>query len=126
MANALKELEEIKQQFVAMVSHDLRTPLSSIRGFLELLSDGAYGELTETGHLRSALAQRNAIRLLALINDLLDFERLQSGQLSLTQSDISLSPVVTRSMMRKALPNSIKSRSNLSRSKFMRMLTPIA
>jgi signal transduction histidine kinase len=98
MARTLKELEEIKRQFVAMVSHDLRTPLTSLQMFLELLEMGKYGQLNELGEQRTTLSQRSVTRLIALINDLLDFERLQSGQFSLNKATISLSPVVGRSI----------------------------
>jgi signal transduction histidine kinase len=98
MVKSLKELEEMKRQFVAMVSHDLRTPLTSLKMFLELLEQGIYGELNAVGSSRTQLAERNVTRLIALINDLLDYEKLQSGQFSLNTSVIALAPVVARSI----------------------------
>ncbi len=98
MAADLKELEEIKQQFVAMVSHDLRTPLTSIKGFLELLAGGVYGDLNETGEHRAGLAQRNITRLISLINDLLDYEKLQSGKFSLDCREIDVASPISRSL----------------------------
>jgi signal transduction histidine kinase len=98
MAQQLKEVEEMKQQFVAMVSHDLRTPLTSVCGFLEMLRQGAYGDLSSQGSQRTQLAERNIQRLIALINDLLDMEKLESGQLELIQELIPLEPVITRSL----------------------------
>lgn len=98
MVKQLKEVEEMKQQFVAMVSHDLRTPLTSVCGFLEMLRHGAYGKLSDQGQQRTALAERNISRLIALINDLLDMEKLESGQLELVPEQISVEPVITRSI----------------------------
>lgn len=98
MTQELKELEEMKQQFVAMVSHDLRTPLTSIKGFLELLAGGVYGDLNETGEHRAGLAQRNVTRLISLINDLLDYEKLQSGQFSLDCRQIDAASPISRSI----------------------------
>lgn len=98
MVADLKELEEVKQQFVAMVSHDLRTPLTSIKGFLELLAGGVYGDLNETGEHRAGLAQRNITRLISLINDLLDYEKLQSGKFSLDCREIDAASPITRSI----------------------------
>ncbi len=98
MVKALKEVEEMKQQFVAMVSHDLRTPLTSVCGFLELLQHGAYGSLSEQGQKRTQLAERNISRLISLINDLLDMEKLESGRLELIPENIPLEPVVIRSI----------------------------
>ncbi len=98
MAESLKELEEMKRQFVSMVSHDLRTPLTSLHMFLEMLEAGTYGELNQTGTQRTAVAERSVTRLIALINDLLDFERIQAGQLKIERSRISLKSIVSRSI----------------------------
>jgi signal transduction histidine kinase len=98
MASSLKEVEQMKQEFVSMISHDLRVPLTTVKGFLELLSDGAYGSLTEQGQQRTELAERNITRLIALINELLDMEKMESGKLELVQETIPLSPVVSRSL----------------------------
>jgi signal transduction histidine kinase len=75
-----KEVERLKQQFVAMVSHDLRTPLNSLLNLLTLLSEDAYGKLTETGHKRVDAVEREIVRLIKLINELLDLEKLEAGQ----------------------------------------------
>ena len=98
MTQDLKELEEVKQQFVAMVSHDLRTPLTSVKGFLELLAGGVYGDLNETGEHRAGLAQRNVTRLISLINDLLDYEKLQSGKFNLDCREIDVAAPINRSI----------------------------
>ncbi len=62
---------------MAMVSHDLRTPLTTIDNYLEMLSAGMFGQLTEKGLQLLKIAERNAARMLALINDLLDLERAE-------------------------------------------------
>ena len=83
-ANArLKELDRIKSQFLANMSHELRTPLNSIIGFSEVLQDGILGEVSE--EQRSALEEiwRSSRHLLDLINDLLDFSRIENGRLML-------------------------------------------
>ncbi|HEY9785426.1 MAG TPA: ATP-binding protein [Candidatus Obscuribacterales bacterium] len=78
-----KEIERLKRDFVAMVSHDLKTPLTSIQGFLNLLSVGAYNELSKPGKESLETADRSVARLIALVNDLLDLERMESGKLEL-------------------------------------------
>src|SRR5262249_52463223 len=93
-----KKLERMKQEFVAMISHDLRTPLTSVQGFLAMLLKGIYGDLNETGTQRSGAAERNVSRLISLINDLLDIEKLESGTLDIHCSEINLSDVVSRSL----------------------------
>lgn len=77
-------VEKLKKEFLATVSHELRTPLTAIQGSLGLLSGGALGELPATAKSAIALADRNSERLGKLINDLLDFERLDSGRMELT------------------------------------------
>ncbi|MCW2855145.1 MAG: domain S-box protein [Marmoricola sp.] len=75
-------VEQIKQQFVSSVSHELRTPLTSIRGVLEMLSDGDAGDLPETAHDLIATAKRGSERLSRLVNDIIDVEKLASGDFS--------------------------------------------
>lgn len=78
-----KELERLKRDFVAMVSHDLRTPLTSISGFLSLLRSGKYNELSPVGLESLRSADASVGRLMNMVNDLLDIERVESGHLDL-------------------------------------------
>lgn len=78
-----KELERIKQQFMAMISHDLRTPLTTISNYLELLSAGILGELTDKGKHLLTIGEQNVSHMLSLINDLLDLEKADFGGLKL-------------------------------------------
>lgn len=80
---ARKEIERLKRDFVSMVSHDLRTPLTSVQSYLELLGDGIYGELNSSGEARLKELSVSIDRLVKLICDLLDLDRLESGSLSL-------------------------------------------
>jgi signal transduction histidine kinase len=75
----LRELDRLKDEFVATISHELRTPLTSISGYVELVRERADAE--SRGYLD--IVDRNAARLLALVNDLLLVARIQSGQLHL-------------------------------------------
>lgn len=85
---------EVKSQFVSVVSHELRTPLTSINGALGLLRTGAYD--ADPAKARSILdiAHKNAVRLSALINDLLDLQKLESGQMSYSMAPLDLSALV--------------------------------
>jgi len=78
-----KEVERLKGEFVSMVSHELRTPLTSIKGALGLLGAGAAGPLPDRATELVRVAGTNAERLLRLINDILDLERLEAGRMSL-------------------------------------------
>jgi PAS domain S-box-containing protein len=74
-----KRVDKIKGEFVSTVSHELRTPLTSIRGSLGLLVGGAMGDVPEKAMHLIKLANNNAERLHKLINDILDFEKLEYG-----------------------------------------------
>jgi signal transduction histidine kinase len=74
------EAERMKNEFVSVVSHELRTPLTSIRGSLGLLAGGVFGPLPERGAQMIDMAVANTDRLVRLINDILDVERIDSGR----------------------------------------------
>ncbi|MBS1957711.1 MAG: PAS domain S-box protein [Cyanobacteria bacterium SZAS-4] len=78
-----KELEQLKQHFMAMVSHDLRTPLNSVKNFLGMLNTPIYGTLSEKGGLRKGAVEQEIDRLNRLIDDLLDLEKLEAGKMEL-------------------------------------------
>lgn len=78
-----KAVERMKSEFVSIVSHELRTPLTSIRGALRLLEGGITGELPEEAMSLVALASANTERLVRLINDILDVEKIEAGRLVL-------------------------------------------
>jgi len=76
-------VERLKDQFVSIVSHELRTPLTSIRGSLGLVAGGALGELPDDAKQMVQVALSNTERLVRLVTDILDLERISSGQLEL-------------------------------------------
>jgi PAS domain S-box-containing protein len=78
-----REIERAKDEFVSVVSHELRTPLTSIRGSLGLLASGALGPLPPKGQRMVEIAVLNTDRLVRLINDILDIERIDSGTIDL-------------------------------------------
>lgn len=92
------EVERLKNEFLAMVSHDLRTPLTSVQAFFHMLSAGVYGQFTDQGIRKLNAAERNVERLLRLVNDLLDIEKLESGSVELNQDNVELGSVVERSV----------------------------
>ncbi|MGH8582875.1 MAG: ATP-binding protein [Gammaproteobacteria bacterium] len=77
------EVEHMKDEFLSIVSHELRTPLTSIRGALGLLATGALGRLNDKGGQMLTIAVKNTERLVRLINDTLDLERMESGRATL-------------------------------------------
>lgn len=106
-----KMAERMKQEVVAMITHDLRTPLSTIRNFLEMLDADMYGDLSEKGKKMLTLADRNSARMLSLINDLLDVERIKAGMMDLKLTSTKLAPLLdmcAQSVASLAEPNGIK------------------
>lgn len=97
MAKALAESEAHKQELIAIVSHDLRSPLTSVQGVLLLLSTGMYGEISEHGQEQLAVADRSIATLINLINDLLDIEKMKAGKLEVNLAPISILDVLNRS-----------------------------
>jgi len=81
------ESERVKNEFTSVVSHELRTPLTSIRGSLGLLEGGVLGQLPEKGQRMIAIAVENTDRLIRLINDILDIERIKSGAIDIERGE---------------------------------------
>lgn len=93
-----KNLEKMKQAFVAMVSHDLRSPLCSIQAYTELLEKGVYGELTEMGKDSLKNVNGSITRLIDLVSDLIDIERLESGNLQLNLAQVPVENLFEKAM----------------------------
>jgi signal transduction histidine kinase/CheY-like chemotaxis protein len=91
-------LDTLKDEFVSTVSHELRTPLTSIRGALGLLSSGVFGNLDVKSQNLLRIALTNTDRLIRLINDLLDLERMDSGAAVLQMRRCSLPELVNQAM----------------------------
>ncbi len=89
-----KSLDRMKSDFVAAVSHETRTPLTSVKGALELLSDDRYFHNNEQQSKLLTIAHANAERMLLLINDILDFSKLESASLTMLPERQRLEPVI--------------------------------
>ena len=91
-------LDCLKDEFISTVSHELRTPLTSIRGALGLLSSGILGEVNDKAANLLRIALTNSDRLVRLINDILDLERIQSGREPLTFRPVHLAEIVRQAI----------------------------
>jgi PAS domain S-box-containing protein len=91
-------LDRMKDEFISTVSHELRTPLTSIRGALGLLTSGMLGEVNEKASTLLRIALTNSDRLVRLINDILDLERIQSGREPLAFHAVQLADIVTQAI----------------------------
>lgn len=85
-----KEMDRMKSEFISTVSHELRTPLTSIRGSLGLIAAGALGRLPQKLESMIRIAHSNSERLVRIINDILDIEKIESGKLELYPRKVPL------------------------------------
>ncbi|WP_456242907.1 ATP-binding protein [Solemya pervernicosa gill symbiont] len=91
-------IDQMKSDFISTVSHELRTPLTSIRGALGLLVGGAAGDLPKQQYEMVDIAHKNSDRLIHLINDLLDMEKITSGKMEFNNEPQLLMPLVDSAM----------------------------
>jgi PAS domain S-box-containing protein len=89
-----REVDRMKTEFVSLVSHELRTPLTSIKGYVDLLLDGDAGEVTADQRDFLGVVRSNADRLMALINDLLDISRIESGKVELRRAALDVAGLI--------------------------------
>lgn len=87
---AFKQAERLRQEVMAMVTHDLRSPLNTITNVLGFIKSGKHGQLDTRGLEYVESANRNSQRMLNLINDLLDVERIKAGMMELDLRQVSV------------------------------------
>lgn len=94
MNAAMKEAEARKEQFVSMVSHDVRSPLTSIQLTLELVGNKLYGDISELAREKLLETERSVRRLSRLVTDVLDSDKLKAGKLPLTMDMVPLDGLI--------------------------------
>jgi PAS domain S-box-containing protein len=95
--NDITERKRLENEFISLVSHELRTPLTSMMGALDLLGSGQLGNLTEQGQYVLKIAATNTERLIRLINDILDLERMKSGKIAISQQQCNVADLLIQS-----------------------------
>jgi PAS domain S-box-containing protein len=93
-----QRMEQLRKEFVAMVSHDLKSPLTSVNTSLALIAQGTYGSLTEKGLRVASDAEHETVRLITLIGDLLDLARMDAGRLEVHCAPVNLDHVFEQSL----------------------------
>jgi PAS domain S-box-containing protein len=93
-----KRLDRLKDEFVSMVSHELRTPLTAIAGSLGLLTGNAAGRLPEAAVRLLTIAYNNSQRLVRLINDILDLEKIEAGQVAFHLTHLDLRTLIEQAI----------------------------
>lgn len=89
-------VDRMKTEFVSTVSHELRTPLTSIAGSLGLLAGGAAGRLPDRAARLVGIAHANSERLVRLVNDILDIEKIEAGQIRFDLRPVPLGDILAR------------------------------
>lgn len=105
-----RAIAQMKNEFISVVSHELRTPLTSLRGSLGLLAGGIYDNKPEKSKRMLQVAAESVTRLVRLVNDILDLERLESGKVTLTQQQCDAATLIiqsTEAMLAEAEQNQI-------------------
>ena len=98
MASQLRQMEETKREFFATVSHEFRSPLTSIRGAVDLLHEGGPGPLTEKQERLTDIIAKSSERLLRLANQILEMSRLRAGLVELERKPLDLARLVDRAV----------------------------
>jgi len=93
-----RKVDRLKNEFVSSVSHELRTPLTSILGSLGLMRGGTMGEMSPQASTMLDIAYSNCDRLVRIINDILDIEKIESGKVDFNFEVIDLAQLVERSI----------------------------
>src|SRR5882672_2937888 len=94
----MRRVEQLKNEFISTVSHELRTPLTSIRGALGLVASGVLGSLSPKAKPMIDIAAKNCERLVALVSDILDIEKVASGKMTFKMRTLQLSDLVTQTV----------------------------
>ncbi|MBW4649105.1 MAG: PAS domain-containing protein [Kastovskya adunca ATA6-11-RM4] len=93
-----KKVERLKNEFVSIVSHELRTPLTSVQGSLSLIAGGVGGVIPPEAKALVDIAYKNSERLILLINDILDIEKIKSGQMDFHLNPLEVVPLVEQAI----------------------------
>ena len=98
MADTVLEAQQMRQTFVAMISHDLRTPLTNVQAYLSLVSEGILGEVAPMVKTEAIKTEQNVSRLIRLINDLLTLEKMEAGKMQMTCKMVYLESLIEKSI----------------------------
>lgn len=89
-----KEVEKMKNDFISVISHELRTPLTAVRASLGLLLSGAFPTLPDKAENLIEIANKNSLRLIDLINDILDIDKIAAGKMDFNLETTNISGII--------------------------------
>ena len=91
----LKEVDKMKDEFISMASHELRTPITTIKGFLSMMLEGDFGNLNEAGQKNLKIMEASTNRLAHLVEDLLNVSRIEQNRLEIAPVKVELGELLT-------------------------------
>jgi two-component system, OmpR family, sensor histidine kinase VicK len=91
-----KAIERMKDEFISVVSHELRTPLTSIHSALKILATGRLGQLSGDGQQMLEIADANTDRLVRLVNNVLDLQRIEAGAVTMDRQACNAADIMVR------------------------------
>ena len=94
----LKKLDKAKSEFISIASHQLRTPLTAIKGYLSMIMEGSYGEISEDAEDKIGDVLGSSERLISLVNDLLNVSRIESGKIEMNFEDVKIFEFIKESI----------------------------
>ncbi len=94
----LKRLDKAKSEFISIASHQLRTPLTAIKGYLSMILEGSYGEISDSQKEKIEDVLTSSERLISLVNDLLNVSRIESGKIEMRFKKISIVKFIEQSI----------------------------
>ncbi|MGM0438822.1 MAG: ATP-binding protein [Patescibacteria group bacterium] len=94
----LKKLDKAKSEFISIASHQLRTPLTAIKGYLSMIVEGSYGEIPDEAKEKMESVLGSSERLINLVNDLLNVSRIESGKIDMNFEKINLNQFIKESI----------------------------
>jgi signal transduction histidine kinase len=113
-----KAIDRMKSEFISVASHELRTPMTSIKGSVDLILSGFAGDMSPEMQELLEIAQKSCDRLVRLVNDILDLSKIEAGQLKLSLVRLDLTEVAVRSICSvKALADKSEIRMRVDRPK---------
>lgn len=98
MCNKLNELDKMKSDFFSFITHELRTPLSTIKMGMDLLRDGAEGPVTEGQKELLTIIEKESYRLIGLVNSLLDLSKMEAGMMSFHLQPQNIAPLIDQTI----------------------------
>ncbi len=108
----LKQLDKVKDEFISMASHQLRTPLTSVKGYLSMVLDGDAGKITDTQKQLLNQAFNSSENMVVLINDFLNVSRIQTGKFVIEKTPVNMADLVEHEV-NVLLPNAKARKMNL-------------